>query len=341
MKLIIRKWANSMNVSSYFNLRSRKASVFLITLLSLLLATHGPMVSFTSAQTAIDGEKVKQKVLKELDRRIAVQQKYLDNAKKRNTSVDKNFEQTIELEERFNKSTAVNTSVVATKAASDDSKKRQQKSEEVMQKTLDGLKTLRSQVSSATTYAALQKLANNTDAQYGLNRLVQVQAAVVTAVDNAKAASVALQNVVKNHRKVLQTQSTCLGDAKSTTNVSEACKAYIKQAPETSEEMNSRLNASLDRAEMRAKSYAAVADSAVILLGAVSDGFTNIVITKLGVTTADMNTLHQVDLQKMKSIDQSVDGLSASLSSIVSQLNLASSMLNGASADVKSATISS
>lgn len=329
-----------MRLTELFGLHSKKLAVFFILFLSVLLATHGPMVSYTSAQTVIDGEKVKQKVLKELDRRIAVQQKYLDSTKKRNAFINKSFERTIALDEQFNKNAPVKLNTDVTKKAYEDSKKRQQKSEEALQKTIDGLKALRNKVATTTSYVALQDLAKNTDAQYGLNRLVQVQSAVVAAVDNAKNAAQALQNVTKNHRVVLQSQFECFRQV-GTATISEACKSYVSKAPQTSEEMNQQLNASLDRAEMRAKSFAAVADSAIVLLGAITEGFTNILYAKLGVKPSELNTLHQIGAPKIKTAAESVNGLFASLRSIVSQLSLANKMLEGASADLKSATISS
>ena len=312
---------------------SSGAFVIVTVLLSFIIATYSPMTSFVHAQTAADSERVKQRVIKELDRRIAVQQKALDATKKGYDLIDKNYERSNEARQRMNERFGITTDPMI--KIREDNKKMQESITTSMQKTIDGLRNVRNQVSATTSYASLQALAKNVDAQYGLNRLVQVQGAVVLAIDNAKAAVETLQLSIKNQRTALEKQLACYKPAGGQDSAS--CGDYVSDVP-TSEEINQRLNKSLDQAESQAKSFAQVIDSSLALFKALTDGFANIVQAKLGVQSGNLDQLGRTDLTKLKSASESVDGLFSSLRGIVTQLNVANTFLKNASANLKVAS---
>lgn len=319
--------------SAAFAALPKKAFVIATALLSLLVASYSPMTSFVSAQAAADAEKVKQRVIKELDRRISVHQKALDATKKGYELIDKHYERSNEVRDRMNQRLGIKNDPMI--KIREDSKKLRESITQSMQKTIDGLKNIRDQVNSTTSFGGLQTLAKNVDAQYGLNRLVQIQSAVAVAIDNAKAASETLKTAISNQRAALKKQLACYQP--STSQDSANCSDYTASTT-TSEEINQRLNKSLDQADAQAKTFAQVIDSMLVLFKSVTDGFANILTAKLGIQSGSLDQLGRTDLVKLKSATESVDGLFSSLRAIVNQLNVANTFLKNASANLKVAS---
>lgn len=170
-----------MRVSIVSNYSKKLTSVWLIAM-SVMVAMFGPMAltnAHAQAETTALNE-LKEKVIKELDRRLAKYEK-TEEKLTLNLTLSKDGasatvkKESVESEEKEIENDGTRTSLTM---------KIREKTKEMVTKVVAQLETMKEKVQSATSLDEVKKLARNADAQYQVTQVVDLQGALSKAIDS-------------------------------------------------------------------------------------------------------------------------------------------------------------
>lgn len=205
---------------------SRHARTFVLLTLSILLASSGPMASYSYAQSADNAklQELKEKALSEIERRLEKYQKTFDSLKT-DVSIDENtgtasFEANGKTADgSVKKCTESSESSEPGKISFSGSNEGlsfdvllpcglQDKVKGFLEKIIEQLKSLADKVKSEDSLSGMDSLADNIDSQFGLGQLTEVQAAVTQAIESVTGVLASL----KSTHEDLQSQVTHIKD---------------------------------------------------------------------------------------------------------------------------------
>ena len=307
---------------------TKKMFIFGVMLLSVLLASYGPMATYSHAQSAATAQlqSLKEKALDELDRRIAKYQKSLD-------SLNVDVEITKDVSNVSNDDTSVTGTtftytedgIAGTVALPSDT---QGKVKQITQKLIDQLKGLRNKVSNATSLKTMQNMAQNIDAQYDLGKLTDVQATATQAIESMTGVLDGLKTAFNN----IQSQVTKLKNCADSGNSGEGCPSG------TASDLNAAAQqdqSQLDNLSSVIGTVSTIVASAITLLVSLVAQYMDMLgglgsqggIGNLGNIG---NMLSSGQLTSLTKGLGGIDGLSSSYTAITSQLDIGNFMSGNA-----------
>ena len=188
----------------------------IIVLLSILIATYGPMTTYSYAQSVASSElqTLKDKVTKELDRRIASYQKNMDNLSV-DFSISKDAKGTTP--SKGNEKTAIGTTFSYTENGIEGIVQippdTQNQVKQYAKKMIEQLKGLKTKVANASSLKDMKDLAKNVDAQYEIDKLTNAQAASTQAIESMTGVLDQLKTTFNNIQgQVSSVQDSSTGD---------------------------------------------------------------------------------------------------------------------------------
>lgn len=333
------------------SLQPKKLVAVFLVAMSLLMAAYGPMVSVSTAQSAIDAklQEMKQKATTEIDRRIAKYQKTLQSLNvdvsisKGNSSATITSDKgtTTATSTKDGKSVAVNGAKGGSLTATLDSDgfsanvvlpaEIKDKAKQFMQKIVDDLKQLKEKVKTATSLESIKALASNIDAKFKLDQLTNIQATATKAVESVTAVFDKLKTTYTNLQGQVAKLKECVNAVKdgtgsidvnssagSGTSISGTggCEGYNV----TSAEVVAAAQSQMDNLKSVMSTVSSVLSSAITLLGTLMTTFSSLLggLGNLG------------NLSSLTGSLGSITGLMSSFSAITSQLGILSPMSGGA-----------
>ncbi len=279
---------------------------FIIALFaSLLLVAYAPMSSIAGAQTAAEVQKLqqlKQKAVRELDRRIVELQTSLA---KLNTGVQID---NIGLSASLNDDNGRNASVVVTLET-------KQKAKELVTKYIGELKEIKQKVTDTDNVTDMQALAKSIDSQSKLNQSVSVQARVTKAVESMTSVFDKLKSTAKKLQGQVTDLQSCTKD-----DTAKYCSMMEQQSNKASV---ASAQSSLDNIKTILSTVGSMLSSVIAIL-------LSLVSMVVGMTSglSSMSSLGDV------SGNSSLSGLSSILTSftaLASQLDLTGGLSSSAS----------
>lgn len=342
----------------------RKLLLFPLLLASILLTAYTPMASFSMAQSVTDAklQDLKQKATKELDRRISNYKKTLDGMKvdvqlgdrtggSNGSSGGDTGSGTITCVKSDTDTTATK-SPSASPSASPSTDKDNMKSvvglpcglkdkvKQFMQKMVDQLKSLKSKVEKTTSLTKMQGLAQNIDAQFGLDQVTQVQALVTQAIGsmtgvfdklkatfaNIKSQVSAIKECFRRQAKSQSSSTDTTSDGSVTVTASQCAKINAN-----GEDVANQAQLQLDGLTTIISTVGSILMSAVSLLATLVSSFTSILggLGSLG-SLGNIGNLSNLlggasggsGLSSLLGSAGSISGLLGSFTGILSQLNI-------------------
>ena len=294
-----------------------KVTTLTLILLSILLAVYGP-VSVTNAQAAVDTQKfkdLKQKANKEIDRR-------LDNYKKTSERLDVSI-------------------TFANKEYGHQGKlglpsKLKEKVVGYTDKVIEKLVELKDKVNETTSLEELESVVDDADAQFHLTHMMDVQAAVTSAIESLTSVVDKIQTTFDGMRSQVTKMKECLSnvnnDAIETddfyepSNVSgPACDDFNL----SSKEVIASAESQMANVSTMSSTIKSVLSSSIILLTGLVATFSSL-LGELG-NLDDLGNLGRLlggggDSSSALSSVGSLSGLMGSFGAIASQLGIANGM---------------
>lgn len=324
------------------------ASAMLVAL-SLVLSVYGPMVTYTQAQAVEAGkvQELKDKALGELNRRISNYKKTLESLEV-DAKVDKSGAKTSGSGEDLGKfdfklgKNGFEGSVALADGIKD-------KTKQFLQKIIESLTAMVSKVKEASSLADVQSLTKNIDAQFNLDQLTQVQAAVTQAVDSMTGVLDSLKNSFNGVQSRVTQMKDCVSGLKSgdtSANVSASkngVKADCGSLTLDSAETAKNAQGQLDSLSSITTTIASILASAVTLIMSLMTSFTGLAgglggLGSLGNLGNLSSMLSGGGLSNLTGSLGSITGLLGSFSAISSQLDLANGMSGNAFNSLSSLT---
>ena len=277
-----------------------------VMLLSMLLVAYSPMASYSGAQSveAAKLQELKQKAIKEIDRRIANLQSTL-----------KKLEVDVHLDNKSASATANGNSasvsanedgVSANVEVKPDTKK---KVEDTVKQFIDKLTAMKEKIQNVTTLQEMQSLAKGVDSQYQLDQMANVQGAVTKAVEGLTGVFDKLKTTISD----LQSQVTKLKDCAKDANGSGCANLG-----DVSEGVASSAQSQLDSTSSMMSSIGSILLSVVTMLLSLVTSFSGLL--------GGLGSLSSLgDVSNLSSLS-SLTGLFSSFSAISSQLDIGSGM---------------
>lgn len=245
-----------MNIVSFLASAKKPYMVAMFAMLSMLLVAYGPMTTYSQAQAvnAANLQALKDKVLTELNRRIANYKKTIqslsvdvhvggDSATLKTSSDKGTSSAQINKDGASYEKKATNGSSSSGSISKDEIKSSatgylgsgynftvdetgihadvyvgaalKDKVKQFMQKVVEGLEAMAKKVKESPTMQKLKDLASNIDTQYIVNQLAQVQAAVTQVVDSVTGAVDNLKQGFNNLQTQLTQLKACVQGLKS------------------------------------------------------------------------------------------------------------------------------
>lgn len=340
----------------------RRLLIFPLLLASILLTAYTPMASFSMAQSVTDAKlkEIKQKAVTELDRRISNYQDTLDSMKNDVQLSDPSTADNGSSDKESGSITCVksDTGTAGTKSPSPTSSISslvdkdgmsstvglpcglKDKVKQFLQKMVEQLKSLKSKVEQTTSLTKMQGLAQNIDAQFGLNRVTQVQALVTQAIgsmtgvlDKLKAAFAniksqisAIKECSRRQAKSQTSSMTSASDGTITVTASQCAKVNAN-----GEDVADQAKLQLDGLATIISTVGSILMSAIALLATLVSSFASILggLGSLG-SLGNLGNLSNLmggaggssGLSSLLGSAGSVSGLLGSFTGILSQLNI-------------------
>lgn len=319
---------------------NKKISALAFILLSLLMAAYGPM-AVTNAQSAAEVAKfkeLKEKTLKEIDRRLERYKKTIESLE---ISVKiSNAESTIQIStDQAELSAVKDKEGFQGRIKVADSLKDKVKS--YAQKVVEQLQSLKQQVLETTTLEGLQELVNKVEDQYLLTQLTDIQGAVTKAVESLTAVVDKIETVFGNLKSQIAKMKECArgiknGESQMNIDVSKG-NANVNASAPGCNDFNWNSADLIARAESQMSNFATMAStiktilaSSLALLATLVTSFSGLLgglgsLGSLGNLANLANIANLGDLLGGGGLGN-LSGLMSSFSAITSQLGIANNM---------------
>lgn len=341
-------------ISGMTAVAAKRSRFAIAALLSVVLAAYGPMVSVSNAQAAMDAQKLtqlKEKAVKEIDRRIGTLEQTLESLNA-DVKLDKESLQMeiagggasasasigkdgAKAQATGKDGTTANVSLEGTDVNGniEVSQALKNKVKETVQRYIAKLKAMKEKASGSTQLADIQALGKGVDSQFGLDQLSNVQGTVTKSIESLTGVFDKLKSTANDLQSQVAKLKECAnglagGDGSATVGVKDGSVTANAFAPGCKE-----LN-------VGSKDIAAAAQSQLDNVGTMMMTMGSVLMSVISLVASLVTSFSSLtgslgDLSKLGDVSGSggignVGGLLGSFSAVTSQLDLVSGMAGNA-----------